>query len=91
MALADLGANINLMLLSVWEKLMRPKLVPTRITLELANRSIAYPDDSSPTTDIDIIDPIFKRFTDEPAFVYSPPPRDDDDDDDDLFVRNKML
>ncbi|GJW52867.1 hypothetical protein Tco_0096952 [Tanacetum coccineum] len=36
--------------------------------------------DSSPTTDIDIIDPIFERFTNEPILVYSSPPRDDDDD-----------
>ncbi|GKA32655.1 hypothetical protein Tco_0719022 [Tanacetum coccineum] len=36
--------------------------------------------DSSPKTDIDIIDPILKRFTDEPALVYSFPPGDDDDD-----------
>nr|GEY62213.1 hypothetical protein [Tanacetum cinerariifolium] len=43
MALADLGANINLMLLYVWKKLMLLKLVPTRMTLELANRSISYP------------------------------------------------
>ncbi|GKC61130.1 hypothetical protein Tco_1088728 [Tanacetum coccineum] len=43
MVLADLGANINLMPLSIWKKLMRPKLIPTRMTLELANRSIAYP------------------------------------------------
>ncbi|GJZ35436.1 reverse transcriptase domain-containing protein [Tanacetum coccineum] len=35
---------------------------------------------SSPTTDIDIIDPILERFTDEPALVYSSPPGDDDDD-----------
>ncbi|GJX78501.1 integrase, catalytic region, zinc finger, CCHC-type containing protein [Tanacetum coccineum] len=35
---------------------------------------------SSPTTDIDIIDPILERFTDEPALIYSSPPRDDDDD-----------
>ncbi|GKC96195.1 hypothetical protein Tco_1161637, partial [Tanacetum coccineum] len=35
---------------------------------------------SSPTTDIDIIDPILKRFTDEPALFYSSPPGDDDDD-----------
>nr|GEU87453.1 reverse transcriptase domain-containing protein [Tanacetum cinerariifolium] len=45
MALANLGANINLMPLSVWKKLMLPKLVPTHMTLELANRSIAYPAD----------------------------------------------
>ncbi|GJZ74032.1 reverse transcriptase domain-containing protein [Tanacetum coccineum] len=43
MALADLGVSINLMHLSVWKKLMLPKLVPTRITLELTNRTVAYP------------------------------------------------
>ncbi|GKB54323.1 reverse transcriptase domain-containing protein [Tanacetum coccineum] len=43
MALDDLGANINLMPLSVWKKLMIPELVPTRMTLELANRTVAYP------------------------------------------------
>ncbi|GJT01748.1 reverse transcriptase domain-containing protein [Tanacetum coccineum] len=45
MSLADLGASINLMPLNVWEKLMLPELVPTRMTLELANRSVAYPTD----------------------------------------------
>ncbi|GJQ98579.1 reverse transcriptase domain-containing protein [Tanacetum coccineum] len=43
MALADLGANINLMPLSVWKKLMLHELIPTRMTLELANRFVAYP------------------------------------------------
>nr|GEV44749.1 reverse transcriptase domain-containing protein [Tanacetum cinerariifolium] len=43
MALADLGASINIMPLSVWKNCMLPKLVPTRTTLELANRSVAYP------------------------------------------------
>ncbi|GJW40205.1 reverse transcriptase domain-containing protein [Tanacetum coccineum] len=223
MALADLGASINLMPLSVLKKLMLPELIPTRMTLELANRSVAYPagiaedvcvqivdvygeelilrdgdeklifhagsnskhpqkhgnesinminfidvtcedhflkvlnikksnhpfsgsttspfnsspslthfetsdslleefanklflldpfplrneddnfdpeadlkeieyllnrdplTDSSPTTDIDIIDPILERFTDEPALVYSSPSGEDDDDDDDIF------
>nr|GEV91486.1 reverse transcriptase domain-containing protein [Tanacetum cinerariifolium] len=42
LALADLGASINLMPLSVWKKLSLPKLTPTRMTLELANRSVAY-------------------------------------------------
>nr|GEU54026.1 reverse transcriptase domain-containing protein [Tanacetum cinerariifolium] len=37
------GASINLMPLSVWKKLMLPELKPTRMTLELANRSFAYP------------------------------------------------
>ncbi|GKD42373.1 reverse transcriptase domain-containing protein [Tanacetum coccineum] len=43
LALADLGASINLMPLSVWKKLSLLELTPTRMTLELANRSIAYP------------------------------------------------
>ncbi|GJT94804.1 reverse transcriptase domain-containing protein [Tanacetum coccineum] len=43
MALSDLGASINLMYFSVWKKLMLPELVPTRMTLELANQSVAYP------------------------------------------------
>nr|GEW66029.1 reverse transcriptase domain-containing protein [Tanacetum cinerariifolium] len=41
LALADLGARINLMPLSVWNKLSLPKLSPTCMTLELANRSIS--------------------------------------------------
>ncbi|GKC68163.1 reverse transcriptase domain-containing protein, partial [Tanacetum coccineum] len=43
LALADLGASINLMPFSVWKKLSLPKITPTRMTLELANRSVAYP------------------------------------------------
>nr|GFA07232.1 reverse transcriptase domain-containing protein [Tanacetum cinerariifolium] len=43
-ALADLGASINLMPLSVWKKLGLPDLIPTRMTLELANRAICTPD-----------------------------------------------
>ncbi|GKB79201.1 reverse transcriptase domain-containing protein [Tanacetum coccineum] len=43
LALADLGASINLMSLSVRKKLSLLELTPTRMTLELANRSVAYP------------------------------------------------
>ncbi|GKF58145.1 hypothetical protein Tco_0171682, partial [Tanacetum coccineum] len=43
-ALADLGASINLMLLSVWKKLSLPELTPTCMTLELADRSISDSD-----------------------------------------------
>nr|GEY07308.1 reverse transcriptase domain-containing protein [Tanacetum cinerariifolium] len=43
-ALADLGASINLMPLSVWKKLGLLDLIPTRMTLELANRAICTPD-----------------------------------------------
>nr|GFD26498.1 reverse transcriptase domain-containing protein [Tanacetum cinerariifolium] len=43
-ALADLGASINLMALFVWRKLGLPDLIPTQMTLELANRAIRTPD-----------------------------------------------
>nr|GEV62437.1 reverse transcriptase domain-containing protein [Tanacetum cinerariifolium] len=43
-ALADLGASINLMPLSVWRKFGLPDLIPTHMTLELANRPICTPD-----------------------------------------------
>nr|GEU69372.1 hypothetical protein [Tanacetum cinerariifolium] len=41
LALADLGASINLMLLSVWNKLSLPDLSPMCMTLELVDRSIS--------------------------------------------------
>ncbi|GJW07079.1 hypothetical protein Tco_1569502 [Tanacetum coccineum] len=37
LALADLGASINLMPLSVWKKLSLLELTPTCMTLELAD------------------------------------------------------
>ncbi|GKD60674.1 reverse transcriptase domain-containing protein [Tanacetum coccineum] len=43
LALADLGASINLMPLSVWKQLLLPELTSTRMTLELANRSTVIP------------------------------------------------
>nr|GEX55930.1 reverse transcriptase domain-containing protein [Tanacetum cinerariifolium] len=39
-ALADLGANINLMPLFIWKKLGLPELIPTCMTLEQANHAI---------------------------------------------------
>ncbi|GJV27994.1 reverse transcriptase domain-containing protein [Tanacetum coccineum] len=43
LALADLGASINLMPLSIWKKLSLPELIPTRMILELADRSTTSP------------------------------------------------
>ncbi|GJS13334.1 reverse transcriptase domain-containing protein [Tanacetum coccineum] len=43
LALADLGVSINLMPLSVWEKLNLPDLTKTRMILELADRTISTP------------------------------------------------
>ncbi|GKA12724.1 hypothetical protein Tco_0692270 [Tanacetum coccineum] len=37
LALADLGASINLMPLSIWKKLLLPELTPTQMILELAD------------------------------------------------------
>nr|GEZ80306.1 hypothetical protein [Tanacetum cinerariifolium] len=42
-ALANLGASIHLMPLSIWKKLSLPELTPTRMTLKLADRSITRP------------------------------------------------
>nr|GEZ60833.1 reverse transcriptase domain-containing protein [Tanacetum cinerariifolium] len=43
LALADLGTSINLMPLSVWNKLSLFELSPTCMTLKLADRSISHP------------------------------------------------
>nr|GEW88325.1 reverse transcriptase domain-containing protein [Tanacetum cinerariifolium] len=43
LALADLGASINLMPLLVWKGLLLPELTSTYITLELADRSVFKP------------------------------------------------
>nr|GEY27204.1 reverse transcriptase domain-containing protein [Tanacetum cinerariifolium] len=43
LALADLGAKINLTPLSVWNKLSLPDLSPTCMMLELADRLISHP------------------------------------------------
>nr|GFA79122.1 reverse transcriptase domain-containing protein [Tanacetum cinerariifolium] len=41
--LADLGASINLMPLSIWKKLRLPTLNDTKMVLELADRTISKP------------------------------------------------
>nr|GEW14651.1 reverse transcriptase domain-containing protein [Tanacetum cinerariifolium] len=72
-ALADLGASINLMPLSVWKKLGLPEFIPTRMTLELANRAICTP----PGIARDIFVPVGK-FTFPADFVivdYESDPR----------------
>ncbi|GJU31720.1 reverse transcriptase domain-containing protein [Tanacetum coccineum] len=43
LALADLGASINLMPFSVWKKINLPNLTPVFMTLELPDRSISRP------------------------------------------------
>nr|GEY46626.1 hypothetical protein [Tanacetum cinerariifolium] len=43
LALADLGASINLMPLTIWKKLKLPTLNDTKMVLELADRTISKP------------------------------------------------
>nr|GFB34257.1 reverse transcriptase domain-containing protein [Tanacetum cinerariifolium] len=43
LALAELGASINLMPLSIWKKLRLPTLNDTKMVLELADRTISKP------------------------------------------------
>ncbi|GKB78453.1 reverse transcriptase domain-containing protein [Tanacetum coccineum] len=43
LSLADLGASINLMPLSIWKKLSLPELNPTQMILELVKRSTTSP------------------------------------------------
>nr|GFB10731.1 DNA-directed DNA polymerase [Tanacetum cinerariifolium] len=43
LALADLGASINLMPLSIWKKVRLPTLNDTKMVLELADRTISKP------------------------------------------------
>ncbi|GJT12353.1 reverse transcriptase domain-containing protein [Tanacetum coccineum] len=67
-ALADLGASINLMPLSFWKKLSLPELTPTRMTLELADRSITHPKGLAEdvyvksVNRIDIIDAVYEEY-----------------------------
>nr|GEZ54534.1 reverse transcriptase domain-containing protein [Tanacetum cinerariifolium] len=60
LALADLGASINLMPLSVWKGLSLLELTPTCMTLELADHSVSKPigiaKDVSVKTDRALID-----------------------------------
>nr|GFA00414.1 reverse transcriptase domain-containing protein [Tanacetum cinerariifolium] len=43
LALADLGASINLMSLSIWKKLRLPTLNDTKMVIELADQTISKP------------------------------------------------
>nr|GEV45777.1 reverse transcriptase domain-containing protein [Tanacetum cinerariifolium] len=43
LALADLGASINLMPISIWKKLSLPEHTPTRMNLELTDQSTTRP------------------------------------------------
>nr|GEX57770.1 reverse transcriptase domain-containing protein [Tanacetum cinerariifolium] len=70
-ALADLGASINLMPLSIWKKLDLPELISTRMTLKLANRAICTP--AGIARDVFVLE-----LADELALITFPLKYDDD-------------
>nr|GEZ07101.1 DNA-directed DNA polymerase [Tanacetum cinerariifolium] len=72
-ALADLGASINLMPLSVWKELGLPDLIPTRMTLELANRAICTP--NGITRDVFVLVGKFTFLADFVIVDYESDPR----------------
>nr|GEZ76627.1 reverse transcriptase domain-containing protein [Tanacetum cinerariifolium] len=80
LALADLGASINLMSLSIWRKLRLPTLNDTKMVLELADRTISKPTgvaenvfvkDYFPSLhkDLKVVEPKNQSFEDEPPEV----------------------
>nr|GEZ92297.1 reverse transcriptase domain-containing protein [Tanacetum cinerariifolium] len=86
LALADLGASINLIPLSVWKELALPELTPTYMTLELADRSVSKPIDIAKdisvkvgmlhfSADFVVVD--FKPDPRVPLILGSPTPSDD--------------
>ncbi|GKB47487.1 DNA-directed DNA polymerase, partial [Tanacetum coccineum] len=64
LALANLGASINLMPISVWKKLSLLELTTTRISLELADQNVTHPMGVAE----DVSSNILKKCLDFPVF-----------------------
>nr|GEX97066.1 reverse transcriptase domain-containing protein [Tanacetum cinerariifolium] len=73
LALADLGASINLMPLSVWEGISLPKHTPTCMTLKLADRSVSKP--IGITKDVLVKVGVFHFLADFVVVDFEPEPR----------------
>ncbi|GKC19793.1 reverse transcriptase domain-containing protein [Tanacetum coccineum] len=73
LALADLGASINLMPFSVWKKLNLPNLTPTCMTQELANRSISRPISIAKDVSVKVV--VFQFPADFRVVDFEPDPR----------------
>nr|GEW72814.1 reverse transcriptase domain-containing protein [Tanacetum cinerariifolium] len=73
LALADLGASINLMPLSMWEGLSLPELTSTWITLELADRLVSKPIDIA--KDVSVKVGVFHFPADFVVVDFEPDPR----------------
>ncbi|GKB03361.1 reverse transcriptase domain-containing protein [Tanacetum coccineum] len=73
LALADLGASINLMPFSAWKNLNLPNLTPTCMTLELADRLISQP--IGITKDVNVKVGVFQFPADFVVVDFEPDPR----------------
>nr|GEY74315.1 reverse transcriptase domain-containing protein [Tanacetum cinerariifolium] len=73
LALADLGASINLMPFFVWEALSLLELTPTCMTLELTDQSVFKPIDI--TKDVSFKVGVFQFPTDFVVVDFEPDPR----------------
>nr|GEV33624.1 reverse transcriptase domain-containing protein [Tanacetum cinerariifolium] len=73
LALADLGASINLMPLSVWEGLSLPELTPTCMTLKLVDRLLSKP--ISIAKDVSVKVGVFHFPADFMVVDFKPDPR----------------
>nr|GEY41092.1 reverse transcriptase domain-containing protein [Tanacetum cinerariifolium] len=73
LALADLGASINLMPLSVWEGLSLLELTPTCMTFKLADRSVSKP--IGITKDVSVKVGVFHFPADFVVVDFEPDPR----------------
>ncbi|GJV39004.1 reverse transcriptase domain-containing protein [Tanacetum coccineum] len=73
LALADLGASINLMPFSVWKKLNLPNLTSTCMTLELVDRSISRP--IGIAKDVNVKVGVFQFPADFVVVDFEPDPR----------------
>nr|GFB45458.1 reverse transcriptase domain-containing protein [Tanacetum cinerariifolium] len=73
LALADLGASINLMPFSVWKALSHPELTPTCMTLELADHLVSKP--ISIAKDVSFKVGVFHFLADFMVVDFEPEPR----------------
>nr|GEZ15852.1 reverse transcriptase domain-containing protein [Tanacetum cinerariifolium] len=61
LSLADLGASINLMPLSIWKKISLPKLTSTQLILKLADRSTTRPASIAEEGDIHLLEELLNN------------------------------
>nr|GFC90066.1 reverse transcriptase domain-containing protein [Tanacetum cinerariifolium] len=73
LALADLGASVNLIPLLVWEGLSLLELTPTCMTLKLTDRSVSKP--IGITKDVSFKVGVFHFFADFVVVDFEPDPR----------------